>query len=146
MTVIAWDGTTLAADRACDIGGIISEVTKIRRLDGALIALAGDGTRLEQFAAWLAAGGDPAAYPKRPENNQSVCVVIARIDGKVRIQRFEATGYPMEIESAFYADGAGRDVALAAMHCGKSAHDAVLLACKLTSYCGNGVDVLELDR
>jgi hypothetical protein len=146
VTVIAWDGKTLAADRACNIAGIHFEVTKVRRWKNAIFALAGSGTRLEQLMAWYRDGADPAKYPPRPtEDEGSVFVVVDQPDGKPRVRRFEGSGYPMLIESALYADGAARDVALAAMHCGKSARDAVLLANLLTAYCGNGVDELTLE-
>lgn len=145
MTVIAWDGTTLAADRMCSIGGTRFEVTKIRQQDGVLFALAGDGTRLEQLLSWHRDGADPAKYPTRPADNDSVLVAIDRHAGKIRVRRFEGTGYPILLEGRFYADGIGRDVALAAMHCGRSAVDAVVLANELIAYCGLGVDSLTLE-
>lgn len=154
MTVIAWDGTTLAADRAGNFGGIFFDVTKIRRHEGALLAIAGNGCRLEQLTDWFRSGADPKTYPARlAPDEDSILVVIDRdanwakdrpLGHGIRIRRFEATGFPIVIDSPLYADGAGRDVAITAMHCGKSAREAVLLACKLTAYCGNGIDVLEL--
>jgi hypothetical protein len=123
----------------------VREVTKVRRWNDALFALAGTGTRLEQLMAWYRAGADPEKYPPRPTDDEgSVFVVIDLVEGKPRVRRFEASGYPMIIESELYADGGARDVALAAMHCGKNAREAVLLANRLTSYCNLGVDELTL--
>lgn len=147
MTVFAWDGKTLAADRACNIGGIVFDVTKVRAHDGVLFAFAGNGCRFDQLVQWYRAGAEPALYPPRTSDDEgSVMVVIDRVDGRPRVRRFEATGYPIRLEGQFYADGAGRDVALAALHCGKDARFAVELTCKLVSCCGNGVDVLSLDE
>jgi ATP-dependent protease HslVU (ClpYQ) peptidase subunit len=42
------------------------------------------------------------------------------------------------------ATGSGRDYALAAMHCGKTAREAVEIACLFETGCGNGVDELEV--
>lgn len=39
--------------------------------------------------------------------------------------------------------GSGRDFAIAAMHCGKTAREAVEIASLYENGCGNGVDVLE---
>lgn len=148
MTVIAFDGLTLAADRACDIGGIRFEVTKVRRFDlpagRVLMAFAGDGTRVEQFVAWWQDGHDPECYPKREAGNDSVVVVIDFDRGEPRIRRYEGIGYPLVLDSKQFADGAGRDVALTAMRCGKDAREAVLLANEITGYCGLGVDTLSL--
>jgi hypothetical protein len=47
-------------------------------------------------------------------------------------------------EGPFAACGSGRDMALMAMHLGKSAFEAVRLTCELSVDCGNGIDVLEL--
>lgn len=144
MTVIAWDGRTLAADRMCNIGGTRVAVTKIREQAGVLFGLAGTGSRFEQLLAWFRSGADPEKYPARPADDDSVLVAIDRWEGRVRIRRFEGAGYPVLVESPFYADGIGRDVALAAMHCGRDAVEAVQLAIDLNVYCGMGVDAIAL--
>lgn len=150
MTVIAWDGQSLAADRAVDIGGISFEATKVRRVRGetgvTLMAFAGSGARFNQCVEWFNAGANPETYPKRETEDHSVLVCIDLLDaGAPRIRRYEATGYPLQVEDKFYADGAGRDVALAALHCGKSAREAVVLAIKLLGCCGKGIDVVSFD-
>ena len=47
-----------------------------------------------------------------------------------------------KVEDQFAAWGSGRDFALTAMHLGKSAREAVEIACLFENGCGNGVDVL----
>lgn len=42
MTVIAWDGVTLAADRLSGCTGVRMSLTKIHRVDGMLVGGAGD--------------------------------------------------------------------------------------------------------
>lgn len=93
--------------------------------------------------SWLNGSRDHAAYPKsqeKDENNASAFVV--GLDGVAR--SWGKTPHPQVLECSLYAMGHGRDFALAAMHCGKSAREAVELTCKLDVYCGNGVDTLEL--
>ena len=62
-----------------------------------------------------------------------------------RIARYERTPYPVFYEDETFAIGCGRDFALAAMHLGKTAREAVEVAIALDSGCGNGIDALTLD-
>lgn len=41
MTVLAWDGTTLAADKRALSSGLSRRVTKIFKVDDALVGIAG---------------------------------------------------------------------------------------------------------
>lgn len=141
MTVIAWDGKTLAADKMSCSHGYGYTVTKVHRLrDGSLMALSGDGDTAMALRAWLEAARNPAAYPVGKDDDTSAFVV--QPDGKA--VSYGKTPYPQTIEDKFYAMGHGRDFALAAMHCGKTAREAVELTCRLDVFCGNGIDTLEL--
>lgn len=55
---------------------------------------------------------------------------------------FIARGFFIKEVSHFAAIGAGMDYALTALHLGKSAHDAVAVACDLCIYCERPVNVL----
>ena len=148
MTVIAWDGTTLAADRRCDFSGIGFSVTKVMRVNNALVTLIGQGVRLPELVVWLNRGANPSDYPPRQADDETALICIERNEasGVIGIRRYESTGYPLLIEDRLYADGAGRDVALAAMHCGLSAYEAIILTSKLLpAYSGLGVDTLTFD-
>ena len=144
MTVIAWDGKTLAADKmACSVGYGYT-VTKVHRLrDGSIVAFSGDGDHAMALLAWLNAARDPAAYPEAQKDNEASALVVRHDDGSV--WSYGKTPYPQRIECALYAMGHGRDFALAGMHCGLSAREAVELACRLDVFCGNGVDTLTLE-
>lgn len=142
MTVIAWDGKTLAADKMAFSAGYGYTVTKVHRLrDGGIAAFSGDGDGAMALLAWLNAARNPSTYPEAQKDNDTSALVI-RPDGSV--WSYGKTPYPQRIECERYAMWHGRDFALAAMHCGKSAREAVDLACQLDVYCGNGVDTLEL--
>ena len=144
MTIIAWDGHTLAADKRCCFGTLIHTVTKIYRVRGHLVAGAGDFDRIQEMVAWFAAGADPDKLPPfQRDNNDFVGVVVIQPDKT--ILKYERGPYPFKIESPFYATGSGRDYAMAAMHLGKNAREAVEVAIALDSGCGNGVDTMTYD-
>lgn len=142
MTVVVWDGTTLAADkRAMNNGFKGGTVTKIHRWPGGLCAFSGDFDVGVQMVEWLRAGADPAKYPAQQEKNAANFLVIHN-DGNV--VRYESVPIPLKMENAHQAMGSGRDYALAALHLGYSARVAVETACALDSGCGNGIDTLTL--
>lgn len=144
MTVIAWDGKTLAADkRAVNNGYAGGTVTKIHRWPGGLCAFSGDLDVGMALVAWLRGGADPDVYPKKQADHAANFLVIHQ-DG--RIERYETVPVPLLFEDRFTAMGSGRGYALAAMHLGHDARAAVEVACALDNGCGNGIDVLMLEN
>jgi ATP-dependent protease HslVU (ClpYQ) peptidase subunit len=141
MSVIAWDGTMLAADRRAVMGTLIRTTTKIFRVGDALAAYAGDADAGEEVLAWFVAGHDAAKFPtaQRDKDNWAGLLVVWP-DGW--LWKYERTPHPLKFPPQQFAIGSGRDFALAAMHCGKTAPEAVEVACIFDSGCGNGVDVL----
>lgn len=143
MTVIAWDGKTLAADRrAVYPSGYIRQDTKIHRHNGQLLAITGDADTGRELLAWYRAGAAPEAFPASARNVNSTLIVITH-DG---IQVFCSGPYPHHILEPQAAWGNGRDYAEAAMHLGLDARAAVGVACHFQSDCGDGVDTLTLDE
>lgn len=142
MSVIAWDGTTLAADKRASIGTLIRTTTKIFRVRGDLVGFTGDADTGMAMLAWFEAGADPARWPEtqRDKDTWSGLLVI-KPDGE--IWKFERTPFAVKHPPQHFAVGCGRDFALAAMYLGKSAAEAVEVAIHFDSGCGNGVDVLE---
>lgn len=140
MTVVAWDGRTLAADKmACSVGYGYT-VTKIHRLkDGAIAGFSGDGDHVMALLAWLNGDRDHAAFPPEQKTNDANAFIVYPDGTRYSIGK---TPHPNPSEDKFFAMGHGRDFAMAAMHCGKNAREAVELACKLDVYCGNGIDTL----
>jgi ATP-dependent protease HslVU (ClpYQ) peptidase subunit len=141
MTVIAWDGTTLAADKASTNAGYRSTVTKIHRVDGALVALAGTESAVMAGLAWLKGARNPHDYPEAMKNTDSLMWEIR----KGEFLRYGEGPYPARVEDKFLATGSGRDYALAAMYLGFGAVMAVQVACALDIGCGNGIDTLTLE-
>ncbi len=143
MTVIAWDGFELAADKLMCAGATKKTTTKIFRHKDELLGVTGGlGAGLEVMA-WYRAGAVPNDYPaiNRKTDSESSLVVI-RADGTA--WRYECGPVPFQCEGPFCAWGSGDESALIAMTCGKTAREAVLLVSQFNTGCGNGVDVLRL--
>ena len=141
MTIICWDGEKLAADKRALYGSMIRTTTKIFRVHDSLVGYSGDASFGEQMLAWIRSGENPADFPvyQREKDDWAELLVI-RHGGL--IHKYDRTPYPVAFEDKFIAIGSGREYAMAAMYCGRSAYEAVLLTCTLDSSCGNGVDVL----
>lgn len=145
MTVIAWDGKTLAADKRAGTDAPRT-VTKIRRAaNGNLIGATGSAQGDAELVAWYEQGADPAKFPRsqREDATASQLVIIER-DTR-RVLHFATTPYPAVFEDAQFACGSGRDFALMAMRLAVGARTAVSLTCELCAECGNGIDTLTLE-
>lgn len=141
MTVIAWDGKTLAADRRCTSGGLPRTTCKIRRINGQLVGASGDAADAARLMWWIEKGCDASTYPLNERDPSAIALVIMP-DGR----KFMFEGpIPIEFHDPVIAVGSGRDYAMAAMHCGKTAREAVEIACLFDVNCGNGIDDLELE-
>ena len=142
MTIIAWDGKTLAADRAATNCGYQRSVTKIFRVPGGIVGFAGDESRVMAFLEWFKTGCDPVKFPEFQKGEDAVGCLFVRDDG-VNLA-YHRTPYPAIHTDKFDAIGSGRDYALASMYLGHSAQRAVEVACALDNGCGNGIDTLSL--
>ena len=144
MTTIAWDGQTLAADKRACYGGNIQTVTKIHRVHGCLVAGSGELSFILAMVEWVRNGRDPSSFPAHQRDKDDWQPVLVIEPGGV-VLLYERTPHPIRWERLPCAIGSGRDFALAAMHCGKTAREAVELACALDVFCGNGIDTMTLE-
>lgn len=143
MTTIAWDGQTLAADKRAEYGGCIQVVTKIFRAGDCLVGGAGDFSFVLAMVEWVRTGRVAAEYPaSQRDKDDWQPVLVIEPSGAAMV--YERTSHPIRWERKFGAIGSGKQFALAAMHCGKSAVVAVAVASEFDSGTGNGVDVLRL--
>lgn len=142
MTVVVWDGKTLAADKRANNQGTVSVVTKIKKIRGCLVASCDSISSAGALFNWFEKGGDPENYPKYQDDKDKWAPLLV-ITPEKRILRYEETPYPYEIEQLFYAMGSGRDFALGALEMGATSRQAVLVASRWDCGCGNGVDELE---
>lgn len=142
MTVIAWDGKTLAADKLANSNGLIYRVTKIKKIRGHLVGASGDFSPIQAMFKWFEDGADVKEMPKCQDDKDRWTALLV-INPKGKIFRYEQDGYPWEIEEKRHAVGCGRDFALAVMEMGGDAIKAVKIASKLDANCGLGVDTLR---
>jgi hypothetical protein len=148
MTVIAFDGVTLAADKLASSGNTRMVTTKIFRSEyfvGRLLAVTGDLSVGMEMVEWHEAGAHPAAFPKSNTDPDKGCSLVV-IHPDATVWKYESGPHPFELEGEFHAFGCADEAALVAMACGKTAAEAVELASRFSRGCGNGVDTLTLNE
>ena len=142
MTVIAWGGMTLAADKLMVNGDCRQLTTKIERFGGQLLGITGNLSAGRELLAWFKSGADSALYPAgNRSTTEGASLVLVDADSKV--WKYESSPHPFRVEGVVCAFGCGDTAALVAMHCGKTSVEAVVIASELVHGCGGGVDLLE---
>lgn len=144
MSVIAWDGKTLAADKQSTYGEQRSVVTKIFRVPQGLLGVTGKTEHMKPLLNWFNNFEVPELFPefqKDPEENSAVLLITK----ERKIMCYGAQVDPFMIEQPMYATGCGKDFAMGAMLAGADARRAVEITCQLNVYCGMGIDILTLE-
>lgn len=141
MTVIAFDGKTVAADRQACINGTTGQVTKIERVGRTVVGFSGYISQGILLLEWFKDGAKPDLFP-RPINDSERANLW--VFGRGIIHTFEQCPYPYVIEEPFWAGGCGKDLAMGAMAMGADARRAVEIASRYDANCGLGIDVLEI--
>ncbi len=142
MTVIAWDGRTLAADKRMSFGTSFAVTTKIFRIGGMLVGVAGDAALAREMADWVCDGMQAETFPTKARTDP-ISMLVIRLDGSLHY--FTSSPVPMVLEDKVFTLGSGCDFAAAALYLGKTAREAVEVAIALDSGCGNGIDTLDLE-
>lgn len=124
MSVIAWDGQTLAADTCCAYGNIVRNESKIFFCkEGVWMGCVGnyeDGYKVKE---WLEG---KEAKPKELKN--STCLIIRKSKiGKPVATLLEEGMQEIPLSSTPFAIGSGKDMAMGAMLAGYNARAAVEL-------------------
>lgn len=149
MTVIAWDGKKMAADRQGSNGGLRHATTKIHRIDRLLVGGCGEPSLLGNMFEWVRRGRKIEEFPasQRDKDDWQVLLVIEPVGSEdvPRILFYERTPHPIVYEQRCAACGSGRDFAMAAMHLGFDAVKAVEVAIALDVGCGVGIDTLTMN-
>lgn len=139
MTVVAWDGRTLAADKQSTASSCKAAVRKVRHIDGKLVGGSGNAAAIMEHMAWLERGARVEEFPPRLRSDEVPSILLV-IEPSGRILSYENGPYPIEMCGPFYAIGGGRDFAIAAMDLGFNAIVACEVAGRHSSGCGMGVD------
>lgn len=145
MTVIAWDGVTLAADKKRTLYRTPMPAVKIfraRRLrkngepDGPgylLYGCSGDSYDCIAFQAWVHGGPKPVL----------TSIMVMAIDEARRVWVAEEKLIWAQIPLKKFAIGSGADYALGAMLAGASAAKAVRITAEVDNSTGMGVNTLK---
>lgn len=96
-----------------------------------------------ELKAWYDAGANPEKFPPTQRVNDTSSHMIEITHNK-KIHIYMDGPFPATFEDGTHAIGSGRDFAMAAMHLGKTAREAVEVAIALSASCGNGIDTLEI--
>lgn len=148
MTVICWDGTTLAADREASDNWIkCNSATKIAILRGHLAGWAGPAAICAELAAWFGAGADPATFHdslRKAENANLLVITPERVVHLYQNSPYPIVYRPGAVTGHRYALGCGKEAAMAVMLAGNGARRAVEIAALVCAGVGNGIDTLEL--
>lgn len=147
MTTIAYKDGVMASDSQCtdDFSAFLTKTRKIDRLqNGALLGQAGDADSREISA--LLSKATPKKLPSRKELGDTKTKfhgILAFPNSRVFLVCVEASGEGsdggwrgevVEIEERMCAVGSGYQFALGAMAAGKSAKQAVEIACRYDIY------------
>ena len=146
MSVVAWDGKTIAADRQGTVAGMRHLARKICLLPVVNSVVAWTGT-LDQgvaLSAWFTAGADPRSWPEFQKDKEDWTRLIVATPN--RIYTYERLPVLQEIEDSFFAWGSGRDFAMGALAHGADAVTAVEIASAWDAGCGLGVDAFSLQN
>lgn len=145
MTIIAWDGKTLAADKMACLVDHGAKTTKIFPVaESSYAAIAGDHAKCLELVQWIKDGAERERFPKQ-DREDSVKVIVAT-KGEKTIKLYENTPDPIVFEDDYLAWGSGRDYALAALFLGKTSAIAVSVANSLCTSCGLGIDSVKINK
>jgi hypothetical protein len=143
LTIIAYDGKSMAADKRNCAGSGHLTTTKLVRLHGGVLAGCGNTSQILEMIHWIKKGAKVGTFPHRQRDPDTSCSILL-VNAQGAILQYESTPHPIEVENPFWAIGSGSHYAMAAMHLGRSARQAVEVACALDPGCGDGVDEIIL--
>ena len=144
MTVIVWDGESLATDRQANDGSMKWEAEKAwyitNKATGKICIVTGVGTLgyIIQLRDWFANGMETAL-----DITPNMAELIVVDDEGLCVFSGEKTYSPVRLKAPM-AFGHGREYAMGAMAMGANASDAVTIANEYSLHCGKGVAVYTL--
>lgn len=145
MTIIVWDGKTMAADKQTNDGNQKIKCTKIFKWNGHLLGGAGSAALIELMFKWFKDGAEQDEFPDSITTDSDEDCHLLVITPDAKIMTYENCSYPQDYtENKVFALGCGSPYAYAAMSMGADAYRAVEVTCEHDSTCGMGIDTLTL--
>ena len=137
MTVIVWDGSTLATDCAATDGAVMWDTDKAWYYEGVILSGAGPLQSILEMREWYKGGALPNKFPNIQRSPQYCHFVVVRYG--TGLERYEQSPLPINHGHNKCAFGEGRDFAYGALAMGADAKKAVEIANELSPHCGRGV-------
>lgn len=145
MSIVAWDGKSIAADKmtvSCDMRSTTTKLVIVDGQNGGLfLAWVGESGGGLALLDWYQKGRNPDQWPAAQRTADWTRLIVADKNGVVF---YEREPFAQSVEEPFMAWGSGRDFAMGAMAMGASAKEAVEVASRFSTTCGNGVDWYDL--
>jgi len=156
MSVIAYDGKTIAADHMASYGGAQIKCDKLFQIEPHIIVgFVGEHGMGKALVDWFTQGAKQEDYP-RPQSEDAAATLVVytkHVNGTtdpngVPICMFYTTSspVPLELKDHPMAWGSGGQIALGAMVAGASATKAVEIANTHAEGCGFGVSTFNLKK
>lgn len=140
MSIVVWDGHTLATDRAATDGAIKWRAAKAWRFGEAILSGVGPVQSILAMREWYMRGADPADLPIVQLSPNWCHFIVVRKDG---LHRYEQGPYPIHHGRDQCAFGEGKDFAYGALAMGADAAKAVEITNMFSTVCGHGVDTYQ---
>lgn len=146
MTVIAYDGLYVAADRLItNNDGMKGVSRKIDVWEDWVLATSGAADHGEAMMIWFKDGKDPKAFPQHTDGGEKGAYLYA-FKHKNPVLCFQTWPAPILFPMTEFAAGCGSDIARTAMHLGRDAREACRITCELNVFCGGGVEYVDLSE
>lgn len=124
----------MVCDSKCTSDSVWYPMTKVYRINGELVGIAGTLKEAQAWLRWYEKGGKGA----RPKAECFTALVFRR-DGK--LYEVSADGLDMAIERGYHGIGSGGGYAVAAFMAGADAQRAVEIACEIDANSGGAIHV-----
>jgi len=134
VTIIAWDGKTVAADTALTCGVLVAQTTKIFTFDNkrgkGILAVCGDAAPGSGVKSWFVE--NKPDFPKL-KDEEDVQMIVFYASGEIEL--YANSEHPIEMNVDQFAWGSGAEMAMGAMKSGASAVEACFTVCESEVYC-----------
>lgn len=141
MTVVAWDGKSMAADRRAERMNLFSERKKLFEANGVVYGYSGDLASCLEAEKFFVYGLAPEDL--RIDYHKGFSFLLYRRKAQTLHSAFNSLVLVEEPVDRFTAIGIGDEFAMGVMAAGFCAETAVSLCNKHIVGCGNGVDVIQ---
>jgi hypothetical protein len=147
VTVIAYDGLYVAADRMISNDtGMIGSNRKLHVFEGWVLATCGAADHGEAMLIWFKDGKDPANFPHIADKGGNKDAYLYAFKHNAPVLCFQTWPSPIMFPMAQFAAGCGSEIARTALHLGRDARQAAVVATELNVFCGMGVEFVDLSE